>query len=622
MFIRTLALGAILVACSAPTLAGASVNATAHASATSRGLVVSTSRFFPLMLIDQCTASGCGAGESARNQPRPQRELPRSRPRRSAGVAAGQRSRRVADRGAPHPWPGARRLDLSGRAGQQRVDAGFPGQGRSLRSRERRRAGDVSDDDRPVLPTAPFGSPQIRLSRYAAFAAMADMAGFDLYPLNACQSDLTSVYDAQRAFVKLAGSTPTFQWIETGPIRPTYCGGFAMTPEELIAEVWLAVIGGARGIGYFTHTWSPAHDSLALSPPMATAIRQTNSLLAAVRPGLLGATIESDADSPVVKVVARSGGGRTYVFAINAMRSPNKAGIRVPQLRDGLVTVRRRRPHRCREEPQSDRPLRWTAGERVCPDAVTRRPNRRPSCGGDRSAAGSLAPRGRTYYRALSDCSARPFLGLPRGARLDARPLSGVRDRAGAGCAAAGARGGHRANGHGDRRGLQRGVGDRAPDREPARARLPGGQAADRRHAPMRRSDRTEEIALQYPGVQVISNPRGGKVAAQDRAVRQTDGEIVAFSDANCTWSPDALRTLVRAFADPDVAYVCGQLRILDADGCEQGGRLLALRDGRARRGVAARLGHRRQRLDLRRASRRLRRGRPAFRPRSLASRI
>jgi cellulose synthase/poly-beta-1,6-N-acetylglucosamine synthase-like glycosyltransferase len=80
-------------------------------------------------------------------------------------------------------------------------------------------------------------------------------------------------------------------------------------------------------------------------------------------------------------------------------------------------------------------------------------------------------------------------------------------------------------------------------------------------------SDRTEEIALQYPGVQVISNPRGGKVAAQDRAVRQTDSEIVAFSDANCTWSPDALRVLVRAFADPEVAYVCGQLRILDAEG-------------------------------------------------------
>ena len=85
-------------------------------------------------------------------------------------------------------------------------------------------------------------------------------------------------------------------------------------------------------------------------------------------------------------------------------------------------------------------------------------------------------------------------------------------------------------------------------------------------------SDRTEEIALQYPGVQVIPNPRGGKVAAQDRAVRQTDGEIVAFSDANCTWSRDALRKLVRSFADSDVAYVCGQLRILRADGSNQEG--------------------------------------------------
>jgi cellulose synthase/poly-beta-1,6-N-acetylglucosamine synthase-like glycosyltransferase len=85
-------------------------------------------------------------------------------------------------------------------------------------------------------------------------------------------------------------------------------------------------------------------------------------------------------------------------------------------------------------------------------------------------------------------------------------------------------------------------------------------------------TDRTEEIALQYPGVQVVSNPRGGKVAAQDRAVRQTDSEIVAFSDANCTWSSDALRKLVRDFADPDVAYVCGQLRILRADGSNKEG--------------------------------------------------
>ena len=85
-------------------------------------------------------------------------------------------------------------------------------------------------------------------------------------------------------------------------------------------------------------------------------------------------------------------------------------------------------------------------------------------------------------------------------------------------------------------------------------------------------SDRTEEIAAQYPGVKVIRNERGGKVAAQDRAVRETESEIVAFSDANATWSDDALRKLVRAFADDDVAYVCGQLKILAADGSNKEG--------------------------------------------------
>lgn len=85
-------------------------------------------------------------------------------------------------------------------------------------------------------------------------------------------------------------------------------------------------------------------------------------------------------------------------------------------------------------------------------------------------------------------------------------------------------------------------------------------------------SDRTEEIAAGYAGVTVIRNERGGKVAAQDRAVRESEGAIVAFSDANAVWAPDALRRLVRSFADPDVAYVCGQLRILRADGSNREG--------------------------------------------------
>ena len=70
----------------------------------------------------------------------------------------------------------------------------------------------------------------------------------------------------------------------------------------------------------------------------------------------------------------------------------------------------------------------------------------------------------------------------------------------------------------------------------------------------------------------MIRNPRGGKVAAQDNAVRSSEGEIVAFTDANATWAPDALRRLVANFADPDVAYVCGQLVLEAADGSNREG--------------------------------------------------
>jgi cellulose synthase/poly-beta-1,6-N-acetylglucosamine synthase-like glycosyltransferase len=84
-------------------------------------------------------------------------------------------------------------------------------------------------------------------------------------------------------------------------------------------------------------------------------------------------------------------------------------------------------------------------------------------------------------------------------------------------------------------------------------------------------SDATEELA-EAAGARVIRNPRGGKVAAQDAAVRATNADVVAFSDANAVWAPDALRKLVRNIADPDVAYVCGRLRLEAPDGSNKEG--------------------------------------------------
>ena len=79
-------------------------------------------------------------------------------------------------------------------------------------------------------------------------------------------------------------------------------------------------------------------------------------------------------------------------------------------------------------------------------------------------------------------------------------------------------------------------------------------------------TDATEELAAQA-GARVFRNVRGGKVAAQNNAVRQTTSEVVAFTDANSTWAPDALRALVSNFADHQVAYVCGRLNVQTDDG-------------------------------------------------------
>ena len=89
-------------------------------------------------------------------------------------------------------------------------------------------------------------------------------------------------------------------------------------------------------------------------------------------------------------------------------------------------------------------------------------------------------------------------------------------------------------------------------------------------------TDRTdeivEEVAARDPRVRLLRCPRGGKVAAQNRAVASSDGEILAFTDANAQWKPDALRRLVRNFADPDVAYVCGGHFYEAADGTNREG--------------------------------------------------
>jgi cellulose synthase/poly-beta-1,6-N-acetylglucosamine synthase-like glycosyltransferase len=84
--------------------------------------------------------------------------------------------------------------------------------------------------------------------------------------------------------------------------------------------------------------------------------------------------------------------------------------------------------------------------------------------------------------------------------------------------------------------------------------------------------DRTVDLARAAGADRVLELPRGGKVAALDAAVREAEGRVLAFSDANALWRPDALRRLIDRLADERVGYVCGQVRFLGGEGGNQEG--------------------------------------------------
>ena len=84
-------------------------------------------------------------------------------------------------------------------------------------------------------------------------------------------------------------------------------------------------------------------------------------------------------------------------------------------------------------------------------------------------------------------------------------------------------------------------------------------------------TDRTVELARRAGADVVLDLPNAGKVRAQDQGVERASGEILAFSDANTTLEPDALRRLVEPFADPRVGYVCGQVRFDPAGPNQEG---------------------------------------------------
>jgi glycosyltransferase involved in cell wall biosynthesis len=83
-------------------------------------------------------------------------------------------------------------------------------------------------------------------------------------------------------------------------------------------------------------------------------------------------------------------------------------------------------------------------------------------------------------------------------------------------------------------------------------------------------SDQTHDIVRQFQdrGVKLVILPhRGGKTAAQNTAVAEARGEILVFTDATTLLQPDAIRELVKGFADPRVGCIDAPHESLSEEG-------------------------------------------------------
>jgi stage II sporulation protein D len=153
---------------------------------------------------------------------------------------------------------------------------------------------------------------------YPVLMAMPDVLGFDLYPMESwCRNDaFAAVFDAQRELD--AYGKPTYQWIEAGAFDD--CPEPGPSAQTIRAEAWLAVAGGADGIGYFPVGWSG---------DVQRTIAWTNAELGELAPALLADDVQASSTNGDLRVGARTLAGATYAIVVNATQHPVEAPISI-----------------------------------------------------------------------------------------------------------------------------------------------------------------------------------------------------------------------------------------------------------------------------------------------------
>jgi len=183
---------------------------------------------------------------------------------------------------------------------------------------------------------------------YPYYIEGCDIVSFDIYPVTSKYDHIkNNLWYVARGIDNLRewseDSKPVWCWIETTHISSQS----KPTPAQVKSEVWMALIHGAKGFGYFCHEWVPEFNANALldDPVMFPAVTAINSRIHELAPVLNSpdkkdwVSVTSDNPDVPIDILVKHFRDTLYVFAVAMRDGPATGSFSVEGIQEDEVTV-------------------------------------------------------------------------------------------------------------------------------------------------------------------------------------------------------------------------------------------------------------------------------------------
>ena len=167
--------------------------------------------------------------------------------------------------------------------------------------------------------------PSRQLNDYPQYIQGADILSNDSYPKNDHHPLWWIGRNVDRLREWANYQKPVWQWIEL--VNFNNNSAVTLSPDEIKSEVWMTIIHGGSGFGYFVHQFAPVFEEASIFYPehedVKNAVAAINGQVTALARVLNtasvanGATVASSNPNAAINFMLKRSGGATFLLAIN-----------------------------------------------------------------------------------------------------------------------------------------------------------------------------------------------------------------------------------------------------------------------------------------------------------------